>query len=92
LTGFFVALLAALAVVSLKSLAVLGAASPWTSAGWWATVAYCAMTAEELVAGTHLARHLPYWALGVLAAAFAVAGVRREAQADPWWWPARTKR
>jgi hypothetical protein len=50
------------------------------------------MTAEELVRRTHLAWHLPYWALGVMAAAFTVAGVRREPQASPWWWPDRTKR
>lgn len=92
MTGLFIALLAALALVSFKSLAVLGARSPWTSTGWWATIVYCLMTVEELVRHIHLAWHLPYWDLGVLVAAFAVAGVRREAQASPWWWPARAKR
>lgn len=92
MTGFFIALLVTLAIVGFKSLAVLGAHSPWTSMGWWATVVYCVMTTEELVRRTHLAWHLPYWALGVMAAAFTVAGVRREPQASPWWWPDRTKR
>lgn len=92
MSAVFVALLVALAVVSFKSLAVVGAHSPWTSMGWWTTAVYCAMTVDELVRHTHIAWHLPYWDLGVMAAAFVVAGLRREPQADPWWWPARTKR
>ncbi len=92
MSAVLVALLVALAAVGLKSLAVLGGRSPWTSMGWWATLVYCIMTVDELVRRTHLAWHLPYWCLGALAVAFAVAGVQHEAQADPWWWPRRAKR
>jgi hypothetical protein len=31
--------------------------------------------------------HLEYVCLAALTVAFIVAGVRDEAQAEPWWWP-----
>ncbi len=90
-TTFFIVLLVVLVGLSLRSLLVLGARSPWTSVGWWSTVVYCLEELGALVGGAHLAQ-LPYLTLALLVAGFVVAGRRREAQADPWWWPTRTKR
>jgi hypothetical protein len=80
-------LLAALIVLSLRSIIVLRGTSPWTSVGWAATVGYSLAELAEIVRGTHLAYNLPYWYLAALTAAFVVAGVRDEAQSEPWWWP-----
>lgn len=85
----YVALLTALTVLSLRSLAVLGRAAPWTSAGWAATIAYDCTASGELLAGVHAPLHLPYWFLAALIVAFVAGGVRDEPQADPWWWPGR---
>jgi hypothetical protein len=81
----------ALAALSVRSIVVLGARTPWTTAGWAGTFAYCVAAAIEYSG----APMRPLWALTsyvclvALTAAFILAGVRDEAQAEPWWWPQR---
>jgi hypothetical protein len=85
----YVALLTALTVLSLRTLAILKGAAPWTSAGWAFTVLYDCTATLEIVGRQHLPLHIPYACLAALTIAFVVAGVRDEPQADPWWWPAK---
>jgi hypothetical protein len=77
---------AAVGVVALRSLAVIGRRAPWTSAGWSATL---------VAAGAAVAK---YAQNGPQSAAFAVAEVafgvltafvRDEPQAEPLLWPVR---
>ncbi len=80
---------AALAVLSIRSIAVLRSRAPWTTAGWAGTLAYCIAAVVEF---SNEAAHRPaaliaYACLLALAIAFVVAGVRDEPQAEPWWWP-----
>lgn len=84
--AIYALLLAALAAISLKSVAVLGRGSPWTSAGWGLTVLYAAIVAAEFVYGRRIAV-AGYADLVALSIAFVVAGVRDERQATPWYWP-----
>lgn len=80
-----------LAVLSARSIIILGVRAPWTSAGWVGTIGYCIAAAVEY-SGAAMG---PMWAvasylcLAALAAAFVVAGVRDEPLAEPWWWPKR---
>lgn len=85
---------AALAIVGLKSIAVLArVGSPWTLAGWAFSTLYCVLIIGRLIAqAPALPFHIEYVALALMVVAFLVAGIRREPQADPWWWPSRTKR
>jgi hypothetical protein len=86
---FFVAFDIALIVLSVRSIAVLGAKAPWTSLGWAGTVGYAIAAALEYsLDGTHATAALVAYAfIGLLTIAFVVAGVRDEPQAEPWWWP-----
>ena len=79
------------AALSVRSILILGGRAPWTSTGWVGTLGYCIAVAVE-----HSGAPMrPTWAVvsylfvAVLAAAFVVAGVRDEPQAEPWWWPKR---
>jgi hypothetical protein len=85
----YVAFDAALAVLSVRSIVVLRARAPWTSAGWAGTLGYCiAAVVEFSNEETHRpAALIAYAFLLALAIAFVVAGVRDEPQAEPWWWP-----
>jgi hypothetical protein len=83
----YVAFLLALTILSLRSLGILGRAAPWTSLGWIATIGYDATASAEIMTNSRLPLHLPYWFLVALVIAFVVAGVRDEAQAEPWYWP-----
>jgi hypothetical protein len=80
-----------LVVLSARSIVILGLRAPWTCAGWIGTIGYCIAAAVEYSG----AAMRPMWAavsylcLAVLTAAFVVAGVRDEPQAEPWWWPTR---
>ena len=85
----YVVLLSALTVLSIRSLAALRGAAPWTSAGWAFTIAYDCTASAEIILRTHAPLHVAYWFLVALAVAFVVAGLRDEPQADPWWWPRR---
>lgn len=87
----YVAFDAAVGILALRSLAVLGPRAPWTSVGWLGTAGYCAAAAWRyahdgpggramLVAGV---------CFFVLAAAFIIAVVRDEPQAEPLLWPSR---
>jgi len=73
--------------LSLRSVAVLRARSRWTMLGWLATAAYFVIAAIDAARASPAPLHLDYIALGALAAAFVVAGIRDEPQAEPWWWP-----
>jgi hypothetical protein len=81
----------ALAVLSARSIVILGVRAPWTSAGWIGTLGYCIAAFVEYSG----AAMRPMWAtasylcLAALTVAFVVAGVRDEPQAEPWWWPKR---
>jgi hypothetical protein len=83
-----------LIALSVRSIVILRTRAPWTSGGWAATLAYCIVAAIEYSG----APMRPFWALAsygcvvALAGAFIVAGVRDEAQAEPWWWPQRLGR
>jgi hypothetical protein len=87
IANLYVVFLGLLTLLSLRTLAVLGGAAPWTSLGWLATIGYDTAATYELLAHVHLPAHLPYLLLGALLAAFVVAGVRDEPQGEPWWWP-----
>ena len=73
--------------LSLKSAAVLGVRSRATALGWVLTAAYFAIAAVDVLRATRPPLHLDYVLLAALTAAFIVAGVRDEPQAEPWWWP-----
>jgi len=87
----YVAFDAAVVVLALRSLAVLGRRAPWTSLGWLATAGYFS------AAGWRYAHDQPQpgavvFAWGcfmVLAAAFIVAVWRDEPQAEPLLWPTK---
>jgi len=83
--------LVALGVLSAQSLRYTWKASPWSSVGWAATVVYCLndlVRVFDPAAGFFtLIPHLDYAMLIVLTIAFVVAGVRDEAQAEPWYRP-----
>ncbi len=82
---------AALAALSLRSLAVLGPRAPWTSVGWIGTAGYCAAAIVEFSSDPlhRLAGSIAFGFLLLLTAAFVVAGVRDEPQAEPLLWPVR---
>jgi ABC-type multidrug transport system permease subunit len=85
----FVAFDVALAALAVRSMVVLGARAPWTSLGWFWTLAYCVPAAIRF-SGLITSRALTVVAdvaLVFLIVAFVVAGVRDEPQAEPWWWP-----
>jgi hypothetical protein len=86
---FFVAFDTAIAALSLRSIAALGRRAPWTSAGWAGTIGWALASIVEFSApSVHaVAAAVAYGFVVVLAIAFAVAGVRDEPQAEPWWWP-----
>lgn len=87
----YVAFDAAVVVLALRSLAVLGRRAPWTSLGWAATVGYFA-AAGWRYAHDRSAPGVMQFASGcfvVLAVAFIVAVVRDEPQAEPLLWPTR---
>lgn len=81
----------AVAILALRSLMVLGRRAPWTSLGWSAAVGYFAAAAWRY-AHSGPQRDVMLAAEGffvVLAAAFVVAVVRDEPQAEPLMWPSR---
>jgi hypothetical protein len=82
---------AAVGVVALRSLTVLGRRAPWTAAGWGATVvAAGAAIAKYSQNGTQSAAlAIAEGAFAVLTACFIVAFVRDEPQAEPLLWPVR---
>ncbi len=88
---FYVAVDVAVAILAIRSLAVLGTRAPWTSIGWVATAGY------GLAAGWRYAHDGPVPGIGlvtsgcfiVLTAAFIVGVVRDEPQAEPLLWPTR---
>jgi hypothetical protein len=85
-----VALVALLGIaLSVKSIIALGRAAPWTSAGWYLTIVYFVAVVVKATAQPALPRSAEYAVLVALAAAFVIAGVRDERQAEPWWWPTR---
>jgi len=75
-------------LLSLRSVAVLRAGSPWSSAGWLATALYFALELAAVVRRAATPFHLEYVLLALLTIAFVVAGLHDERQAEPWWWPA----
>jgi hypothetical protein len=85
----YVAFDVALAALSVRSVVVLRSASPWTSAGWAATIGYCVAAAVEFSSEPEqrIAAYVAYAFLLALTVAFVIAGVRDERQAEPWWWP-----
>jgi hypothetical protein len=80
---------AALAALSLRSIAVLRARAPWTSGGWAGTLGYgIAAVVEYSNESLHQpAAYVAYAFLLLLTIAFVIAGIRDEPQAEPWWWP-----
>jgi uncharacterized membrane protein HdeD (DUF308 family) len=75
--------------LSIKSVIVLGRAAPWTSAGWWLTAAYFIAVIAKATVAPAFPVSAEYAILLALTVVFVVAGVRDEAQAEPWWWPRR---
>lgn len=87
----YVAFDAAVVVLSLRALAVLGTRAPWTSLGWLATVGYFS-AAGWRYAHDRSQPGVVLFAWGcfmLLAAAFIVAVWRDEPQAEPLLWPTR---
>jgi hypothetical protein len=87
----YVAVDVAVVILALRSLMVLGRQAPWTSLGWAATVVYFGTAAWRYAhAGPQREVMLAAEAaFVVLAAAFVVAVVRDEPQAEPLLWPSR---
>lgn len=87
----YVAVDVAVVIVALRSLAVLRTQAPWTSLGWAATTGYFSLAAWRY-AHEGPQRELMLAAEGcflVLAAAFILAVIRDEPQAEPLLWPSR---
>ena len=85
----YVAFDAAVVVLALRTLVVLGTQAPWTSLGWLATVGYFA-AAGWRYAHEYSQPGIVAFAWGcfmLLAAAFIVAVWRDEPQAEPLLWP-----
>jgi hypothetical protein len=81
----------AVVILAIRSLAVLGTRAPWTSLGWAATMGYFGAAAWRY-AHTGPQREIMLAAEAafvVLAAAFLVAVIRDEPQAEPLLWPSR---
>jgi hypothetical protein len=81
----------AVGVLAVRSFTVLGRQAPWTSVGWVATTGYFASAAWRYA---HDGPQRPALLLSgalfvVLAAAFIVAVIRDEPQAEPLLWPTR---
>jgi hypothetical protein len=83
----YAALLTALTILSIRTLVVLKTAAPFTSGGWAFTILYDCTATAEIATHTHAPFALAYVFLAALIIAFAIAGVRDEPQADPWYWP-----
>ena len=87
----FVAFDTAVGILAVRSFAVLGRQAPWTSAGWLATAGYFASAAWRYAHDGQQRSGL--WLSGalfvVLAAAFIIAVLRDEPQAEPLLWPSR---
>lgn len=82
---------AAVAILAVRSLIVLGARAPWTSTGWAATLGYFAGAAWRY-AHDAPPPGIMLFVQGcfiVLAAAFLIAVIRDEPQAEPLLWPSR---
>ena|SRR5665213_3288197 len=81
----------AVGVLAARSFIVLGRQAPWTSLGWAATTGYFASAAWRYAHdGPQREALLLSGALFVvLAAAFIIAVVRDEPQAEPLLWPSR---
>ncbi len=75
--------------LSMQSIRFTASRAPWTAAGWLATIGYFVAAAFK-AAAIAPPLHLEYWFIGALCVLFAVAGVRDEPQAEPWWWPTHT--
>lgn len=75
--------------LSLKSIAVLRSRSRYTIAGWIFTAAYFALAAYDAWRRTRAPFHADYACVALLTVAFIVAGIAKEPQAVPWWWPTR---
>jgi hypothetical protein len=87
----YVAFDVAVAILAARSLMVLGRRAPWTSAGWAATLGYF-VSAAWRYAHDGPQRGVMIFAQAcfvVLAAAFFVAVLRDEPQAEPLLWPSR---
>jgi hypothetical protein len=74
--------------LSLQSIRYTYRSAPWTAAGWLLTDGYFILAAPKAW-GEAAPLHLEYVCLAGLTIAFIVAGVKDEAQAEPWWWPSR---
>lgn len=81
----------AVALLAIRSLMVLGVRAPWTSTGWLATAGYCAVAAWRYAHDAPVpgAMIIGSGCFVVLAAAFIIAVVRDEPQAEPLLWPTR---
>jgi hypothetical protein len=87
----YVAFDVAVGMLAIRSLMVLGRQAPWTSVGWVGTAGYF------FAAAWRYAHDRPQPGLAVftstcffvLAAAFIIAVVRDEPQAEPLLWPSR---
>ena len=81
----------AVGVLAVRSISVLGRRAPWTTLGWVATTGYFASAAWRY-AHDGPQRGVILLSTGlfvVLAAAFIIAVVRDEPQAEPLLWPTR---
>lgn len=81
----------AVCVLAFRSIAVLGSGSPWTSAGWGATMISAGAAALRYLSGgpAPLPMLISEIFFGVLTIGFIGAAVRDEAQAEPLMWPRR---
>lgn len=81
----------AIAVLALRSLMVLRARAPWTSLGWAATLGYFVSAAWRYAHDGPQPGIMVFAqaCFVVLAAAFFIAVIRDEPQAEPLLWPSR---
>jgi hypothetical protein len=82
----------AVGVLAVRSFMVLGRQAPWTSLGWAATTGYFASAAWRYAHDGQQQRGVLLLSgilFAVLAAAFLIAVIRDEPQAEPLLWPTR---
>jgi hypothetical protein len=74
-------------LLSIRSLIVLGAGSPWMSAGWAGAILYFALLFLRNLRGTQAGVLNEYAIVAFVAVVWIVSIARDERQAEPWWWP-----
>lgn len=85
--GFNLAIDAFGILLSVRSIMILGARSPWICAGWAAVAVYFAVLFIKNATRLGIGTAGEYAIVAIIAVTWIVGVVQDEAQAEPWWWP-----